>query len=327
MTEKIDPEMAPILEAMRVAGPIDFAALPIAEARATFDGGAAPWCALAPQVANVEDLMLPGAVAPLRARPYRPAEGVLPLVIFLHGGGWTFGSLDTHESETRHLALASGAAVLAIEYRLAPEHPFPAPLDDVLAVIEAVQGGVLGDAIDPAWLALAGDSAGANLALGALLALRDAGGETACCAVLYYGCFAPIFETESHRLWGGGAFGLSSARMRWYWRNFLGGKPAPVHATPLEADLAGLPPLYLVAAGCDPLHDDTLLLAERLKRAGVAHELETVPGVIHGFLRFASRLGVARQSLAAASAFLTTHFKTSTTTKSGRKETWNAEHS
>jgi acetyl esterase len=303
----------------------------MAEARATFDRGAAPWSPLAPEVAAVEDLILPGAEAPIRARLYRPANGVLPLVIFLHGGGWTFGSLDTHENETRHLAVASGAAVLAIAYRLAPEHPFPAPLDDVLAVIKAVQGGVLGDAIDPNRLALAGDSAGANLALGAMLALRDAGPQTACCAVLYYGCFAPIFDTESHRLWGDGAFGLSTARMRWYWQNFLGGQRAgpSVQATPLEADLAGLPPLYLVAAGLDPLHDDTLLLAERLKRAGAAHELEIVPGVIHGFLRFTSRLGVARRSFEAAGAFLTTNFKTKTpiTTKVGRKETWNAEHS
>jgi acetyl esterase len=305
--------------------------MPIEEARATFERGAAPWRSLAPDVAHVKDLMLPGAAAPIRARLYRPATGVLPLVIFLHGGGWTFGSLDTHENETRHLARASGAAVLSIAYRLAPEHPFPAPRDDVLAVIKAVQGGVLGDAVDPARIALAGDSAGANLALGALLALRDAGGENACCALLYYGCFAPIFATESHRRWGDGAFGLSTARMRWYWQNFLGGtlEGAPVQATPLEADLAALPPLYLVAAGLDPLHDDTLLLAERLVRAGVPHEVEVVPGVIHGFLRNATRLSTARRSLETASAFLTAHLKTNIpiTTKTGRREQWNAGHS
>ena len=307
----VDPDMAPILAAMQAAGPVDYAALPIAEARAVFDRGAAPWCALAPEVAHIEDLMLPGVAAPIRARLYRPTAGPLPLVIFLHGGGWTFGSLDTHENETRNLACASGAAVLSIAYRLAPEHPFPAPLDDVLAVIKAVQDGVLGDAVDPRRFALAGDSAGANLALGALLALRDAGSETARCAVLYYGCFAPRFDTESHRLWGDGTYGLSSERMRWYWRNFLGGRldAAPVHATPLEADPTGLPPLYLVAAGLDPLHDDTLMFAERLHSAGVAHQVEIVPGVIHGFLRNAARLAAARRSLEAAGAFLTTNLK------------------
>lgn len=307
----VDPEMMPILNAMRVAGPIDYAALPIAEARAVFDRGCAPWCALAPEIAAIEDVTLPGVDAPLRARLYRPGEGTLPLVIFVHGGGWTFGSLDSHENEIRHLALASSAAVLAIDYRLAPEHPFPAPLDDVLAAIAAVKGGVLGDRIDPRRFALAGDSAGATLALGALLTLRDQGREMARCAVLFYGCFAPIFDTDSHRRWGNGMFGLSSDRMRWYWRNFLGGKleEAPVRAAPLNADLAKLPPLYLVAAGLDPLHDDTWLMAERLKQAGVTHQVETVPGVIHGFLRNAPRLAAARRSLAAAGAFLKTNLK------------------
>jgi len=307
----VDPDMAQILNAMREAGPIDYAALPIAEARAVFERGAAPWCALAPDIASIEDVTLPGVDAPLRARLYRPREGTLPLVIFVHGGGWTFGSLDSHENEIRHLALASGAAILSIDYRLAPENPFPAPRDDVLAAIAAVKGGALGNKIDPRRFALAGDSAGANLALGALLALRDTSAETARGAVLYYGCFVPRFDTDSHRRWGNGMFGLSSERMRWYWRNFLGGKleGAPGGAVPLEADHAGLPPLYLVAAGLDPLHDDTLLLAERLQRAGVTHQVETVPGVIHGFLRHTPRLAAARRSLAAAGKFLKTNLK------------------
>jgi acetyl esterase len=307
----VDPDMAPILEAMRAAGPVDYAAMPIAEARVLFARGCEPWCALAPEIAAVEDLTLPGAAAPLRARLYRPRSGTLPLILFVHGGGWTFGSLDSHENECRHLALSSGAAVLAIDYRLAPEHPFPAPLEDVLAAVAAVKAGVLGDGVDPARLALAGDSAGANLALGALLALRDSGEATARAAVFYYGCFAPIFDTESHRRWGGGMFGLSSERMRWYWKNFLGGKllDAPIRAAPLNADLSSLPPLYLVAAGLDPLHDDTVLIAARLKRAGVAHQVETVPGVIHGFLRHTPRIAAARRSLAAAGEFLRTNLQ------------------
>jgi acetyl esterase len=311
MNAEVDPDMAPILAAMKAAGPVDYASLPIAEARAVFERGAAPWSALAPEIASVEDVTLNGADGTLRGRLYRPQAGVLPLVVFVHGGGWTFGSLDSHENEARHLALASGAAVLAVDYRLGPEYPFPAPLDDVLAAIAAVQGGALGAQIDVRRFALAGDSAGANLALGALLALRDAGGMTARCGVLYYGCLAPLFDTESHRLLGDGTYGLSSERMRWYWRNFLGGKleGAPVRAAPLEADPAGLPPLYLVAAGLDPLRDDTLLFAERLKGAGVAHQVETVPGVIHGFLRNAGKLPAARRSLQAGGKFLKANLK------------------
>jgi len=311
MNIEVDRDMAPILEAMRAAPPFDYAAVPIDEARAAFDRAAAPWRALAPDILYMNDLTLAGAAGPMRARLYRPTAGILPLVIFVHGGGWTFGSVDSHENEMRHLALASGAAVLGIDYRLAPEHPFPAPLDDVLAAIAGIRRGGLGDRVDHRRWALAGDSAGANLALGALLALRDTGEPTARAAVLYYGCFAPCFDTESHRLLGGGQYGLSSERMRWYWRNFLGGvlEGAPKYGAPLEADLTNLPPLYLIAAGLDPLRDDTLALAERLTRAGVAHDAEIIPGVIHGFLRNAGRLPAARRSLAAASAFLTTHLK------------------
>jgi acetyl esterase len=311
MSIVVDPDMVPILAAMRAAGPFNYASVPIAEARAAFDRGAEFWRPFAPDIPHIGELTLPGATGPMRARLYRPHEGRLPVIIFVHGGGWTFGSLDTHENEMRHLALSSGAAVLGFDYRLAPEHPFPAPLEDVLAVIAAIRRGVLGDNIDHGRWALAGDSAGANLALGALLALRDAKEPNANAAVLYYGCFAPLFDTESHKLFGGGDFGLSSERMRWYWRNFLGGKldGAAVHAMPLEADIADLPPLRLIAAGLDPLRDDTLALSNALDEIGAAHEIETVPGVIHGFLRNAARLPSARRSLDASGAFLTAHFK------------------
>ncbi|MDR3476238.1 MAG: alpha/beta hydrolase [Devosia sp.] len=307
MTAEIDPDMLPILEAMRAAAPVDYAAMPIAEARTIFDAGTAPWRALAPEVPEVEDLTLAGAAGPMRARLYRPAFGRLPLVVFVHGGGWTFGSVDSHENEMRFLALASRAAVLGFDYRLGPEHPFPAGLDDILAVLAQVRAGALGDRVDASRLALAGDSAGANLALGALLALRDKGAAQVSGAMLFYGCYAPDFDTESHRLFGGGQFGLSTARMRWYWRNFLGPAfDAPMAwAAPLGADLGGLPPLHLVAAGLDPLRDDTLALARRLSAAGIEHELVTVPGVIHGFLGRAPKLPVARRTMESAGAFLT----------------------
>jgi acetyl esterase len=311
MNADVDRDMAPILDAMRAAPPLDYASMPIAEARAAFDRNAAPWRALAPEIALIDDLTVRGATGKLRARLYRPSTGPLPLVVFVHGGGWTFGSVDSHENEMRYLALASGAAVLGFDYRLAPEHSFPAPLDDVLAAIRDVRSGCLGARADHSRLALAGDSAGATLALAALLALRNAGEPNACAAALYYGCFAPRFDTESHRVMGSGSFGLSSERMRWYWSNFLAGKldGAPDLAAPLTAHLRGLPPLYLVAAGLDCLHDDTVALADALTRVDVAHEMATVPGVIHGFLRNAPRLPAARRSLEAGGAFLAAHLK------------------
>ena len=306
MSIAVDPDMLPILEAIRAAPPVDYAAMPIGEARAVWNSGVAPWCMLAPAVRHVDDLTIAGAAGPMRARLYRPEDGILPLIVFIHGGGWTFGSVDLHEVEARSLALASGAAVLAFDYRLAPEHPFPAPVDDVRAVLAAVGEGALGGSVDASRIALAGDSAGANLALGALLALRDGGAAGIAGAALFYGCFTPQSDSESHRLFGKGDFGLSTARMDWYWRNFLGtaNSAPPVLAAPLDAALAGLPPLHLVAAGLDPLRDDTLALAEALSAADVSHDLVTVPGVIHGFLGRAPKLPAARRALASAGAFL-----------------------
>jgi acetyl esterase len=303
---EIDPDMLEILEAMHAAPPVDYTTMPIDEARGIFQHGMAPWVALAPQNLVVDELNVTGAAGPLRARLYRPGAEKLPLILFIHGGGWTFGSIDSHETEMRYLALASGSAVLGFDYRLGPEFPFPAPLDDVLAVLGAVRAGALGERAEAGRLALAGDSAGANLALGALLALRETGKPLPAAAALFYGCYMPACDGDSHRRLGDGSFGLSTARMRWYWGNFLGDaiEAPPRLAAPLGTDFAGLPPLYLMAAGLDPLRDDTLALAERLEAAGVVHEISVVPGVIHGFLGRAPRLPIAQKALAEAGAFL-----------------------
>jgi len=307
MTVFVDPDMQPILAEMRAAPPVDYTTMPIAAARAVFNAGTVPWRQLAPGGLVVDELALPGATAPLRARLYRPAAAAtLPLIVYVHGGGWTFGSVDSHENEMRYLALGAGAAVLGFDYRLAPEAPFPAPLDDTLAVIAAVQGGALAGKADATCWAIAGDSAGAHLALAALLARRDGGAGQPVAAALFYGCYAPRFDNDSNGLFGGGEFGLSNARMRWYWANLLGGHAPTALSAPLDAEFAGLPPAYLLAAGLDPLRDDTLRLAERFAAAGVPHEVATVPGVVHGFLGRAPRLPAAQRALRDAGAFLAT---------------------
>jgi acetyl esterase len=208
------------------------------------------------------------------------------------------------------LAAHSGMAVLGFDYRLGPEHPFPAPLDDMLAVLSFIEDGGLGPVCDPERIAVAGDSAGANLALGAMLHRRDGGGRMPSTAALFYGCYGPVFDTDSHRRLGSGDWLLSTERMRWYWSNFLGQTAAdhPI-AAPLRADCAGLPPLYLSAAALDPLVDDTTMLAMRLAAAGVRYRLDVWPGVVHGFLRFARELPMANQAIAAAATFVVDVFK------------------
>jgi acetyl esterase len=325
MSLYVDPQMTRILTEIRAAPGFDFMAMPVAEARIQFEAAAAGWNRGAPAM-DAKDVVLAGAEGPMRGRLFRPnGDPILPVIIYAHGGGWTFGSLETHDGTMRNLAAASGCAVLGVDYRLAPEHPFPAPHQDVLAAIACVEAGGLGPGIDRARWAIAGDSAGATLALSALIARRDAGLPQPAAAALFYGCYAPDFETPSHaRL--GTDYLLTTAGMRWYWRNYLGANfdaPAPL-ATPLRADLSGLAPLYIVAAGLDPLSDDTTSLATRLASVGASFRYDHVPGVVHGFLRMARELKPARDSFEAAGDYIARKLKNEQT---GEKPPWNAGNS
>jgi acetyl esterase len=295
----VDPDMAPILAAMRAAPPIDYEAIPLPEGRAIFDRVAA--ASNGPPIAEVDarDLTFDTPAGPRRARLYAPRHARSQgLLIYAHGGGWTFGSIESHDRLVAQLAADAGMPALSVDYRLAPEHPAPAGAEDISAAIDAAAAGRFGKAIPTGRIVIGGDSAGANVALGALVSRRSRGQATIGGALLFYGCFAPIFDTWSHAAYGDGAFGLSTARMRWYWRNHLGSLPEsdPV-AVPLSADLGGLPPLYLTLAGLDPLADDTLLLARRASESGVPTRLDAIPGVVHGNLRFAHALPAARQTI------------------------------
>jgi len=302
----VDPQMARILADMAAAPGVDFKTLPIAEARASVDAASIAWNEGAPDL-PARDIAVTAEGISLRGRLYHPKPGaVLPVIVYVHGGGWTFGSVETHDGTMRNLAAASGCAVFGFDYRLAPEHPYPVPLEDTLAAIAFALRGELGPDVDAGRWALAGDSAGATLALAAMIRRRDAGLALPATAALFYGCYAPDFETGSHARFGEGYL-LTTVNMRWYWRNYLGAAfdaPPPL-AAPLNADLAGLPPLYLTAAGLDPLADDTVRLADRLAAAGTAFRYDHVPGVVHGCLRMSGKLAPAYGMIAAAAAYIT----------------------
>ncbi|MFI4997672.1 MAG: alpha/beta hydrolase [Hyphomicrobiales bacterium] len=322
-----DLEMQKILERLRREPAVDYRSMPIGKARDLFEEAARPWNEDAPAV-ETRNLTIASPQHAMRARLYLPSGGArlhggerFTLILYAHGGGWTFGSIDTHDGTMRRLALASGCAVLGMDYRLAPEHPFSAPLDDLMTAIAFAESGALGESIDSSRLALAGDSAGANLALAALLRRRDAGkarllgsrlqdsrlqDSRLLGAALFYGCYLPDFATQSHASHGNGDYLLSTEGMRWYWDNFLGGEGVDTKslAAPYHSGLAGLPPLYLSAAGLDPLRDDTVMLAEKLVKAEVDFRFDHVPGVVHGHLRMAGELSAARRSIEAAGEFL-----------------------
>jgi len=230
-----------------------------------------------------EVLAAPGRTIPLRV--YRPAgRAPRPTVIYFHGGGWVAGSVDSHDTITAGLAAESGAQVISVAYRLAPEHPYPAATEDCFEALRRIADGAF--EADPERLAVAGDSAGGNLAAACALIARDRGGPALRLQALIYPVLDDDVDRESY-LTANDPF-LTRDSMIYYLDAFL---PAATdrddgHALPLRAaDLAGLPPAYLLAAEHDPLRDETLAYAERLRAAGVETTCRLAPGAIHGYLR------------------------------------------
>jgi len=244
-------------------------------------------------------LHLPGREILVRA--YRPGEGRLPALLYLHGGGWVAGSVDTHDGVCAALAAEANAVVASVQYRRAPESPCPAPNDDAFAALQWLSGSADELDVDAARIAVAGDSAGAHLAIGAAIEARDRGGPRVALQLLFYPVVAPDFETTSYREHANGT--LTRADMMEYWAHYLpqGIARADPRALPLQGSLRGLPPAHVVVAGLDPLHDEGVALAKRLRDDGVEASLVDEPSLVHGFLRaspFVRRAREVRQAAA-----------------------------
>jgi acetyl esterase len=252
-------------------------------------------------MARVEPLSIPGPAAPIPARLYAPPGAPpppRPLLVYFHGGGWCVGSLETHDGSCRFLAAHSGAAVLSVDYRLAPEHPFPAAADDALAAFRWAAGSAEELGADPRRIAVIGDSAGGNLAASVSLMSRDAGGPLPAMQVLIYPVTDAVGGQRSRDLFARG-FLLTKADKDWFERHYLPDPTASAdpRVSVLRADdLAGLPPAYVTTAGFDPLRDEGEAYAERLRAAGVRTALRRHPGLIHGF---ANLTAISRTALGA----------------------------
>ena len=231
-----------------------------------------------------------------------------PALIFVHGGGWSVGSIDGYYNSIRRLANSSGLLVAAMDYRLAPENPFPAGLHDVIATVKWIKENGESIGIDPNRIALGGDSAGANLALATAITLRNEGqGDTLRALYLLYGLYTPDKNTESMRLFGNGEYGITKTQFQWV-MNMTFQKPEdwsnPL-AFPILDNLTGrLPPMYIAAMGLDPLRDDSILLADKLRLAGQEHYLSVWPGVTHGALSLISVTPEIEQYVDAMSTYL-----------------------
>ena len=283
----LDPHIKALLDMFSAAPKVDYTAITPEALRTTSDQPMA--FAPPPEVARVEDLVLPLPGRDIPARLYVPAgaDETPPLVVFYHGGGWVIGTLDTHDATCRQLARESGAAVLSAGYRLAPEHPFPTPLDDCYDALvwAASHGQTLG--VDATRLAVAGDSAGGNLAAAVAIRARDEGGPALRHQALAYPVTCNSFSHASYEENGDGSYFLSEDAMRWFWQHYLGSGTtghvplASILGTP---DLAGLPPATVITAEHDPLRDEGMAYAARLGEAGVKVDSAVAPGMIHGFL-------------------------------------------
>lgn len=293
MSSTVDPEILAVRAAMAAAtGPFDVTSLRPAEGRRLIDRAAATLNDGQPPMARVEDHRVGGQ----RVRLYLPtADAAQGFIFYLHGGGWFACDIDTHDRMLRVLAAETGVAAFSADYRHAPEHPYPAPLDDAAAAWDWVEAEAGRRGLGSRFV-FAGDSAGANMALALAMRLRDAGRPLPRGLALLYGCFAPGLDTDSVRRFGTGGYGLTHARMEWYWSNYLAGTDA-VEATPLHARLDGLPPHFLGIAEADTVADDSRLLAERLSDAGVPAEVKVWPGAVHGFLQMTRDTGIARRAV------------------------------
>lgn len=257
-----------------------------------------------PEMESVTELTVPGAAGPLSARLYRPSrDHGLPLLVYFHGGGFVAGSLDSHDSILRRLALAGGIAILSVAYRLAPEHPFPAPVEDGVAALRHALGrsGELG-ASGP--VLAGGDSAGAAIALTAAATIEGLAG-----VVLFYPVadLSRIGETESYRAFGGGRAGLSLNDMKWFADHYTPdvASRADWRCSPLLADgHASLPPVFLATAEFDVLRSEGEALAAQLHTRGTQVTHRAARGVNHGYLGAGEAVPEASMTLAAVADWI-----------------------
>lgn len=298
----LDPDLAGLL-ALIAGGPQMADGTPD-EARAGFRaltlGARDP--AAVPQVAAVEEISVPGGDGPRPARIYRPeATGALPTVVFFHGGGFVIGDLDTHDVLARTLATACDAVVVSVDYRLAPEHPWPAGVEDAIAAARWAADSLDSLGGTPV-LALAGDSAGGNLAAIAAQTLRDDRVPLAAQLLIY-----PVTDMATHHpslAENATGYFLSVDTMAWFDQQYVGHlAPAELDKTdprlsPRHGRLDGLPPAVVVVAEFDPLRDDGLAYAAALAEAGVPVQVRTYAGLIHGFFDMGAVSAAARSAVA-----------------------------
>jgi acetyl esterase len=295
----LHPQAKALLDFLASAGAPPIEQLPLSEARAVRSemiesGGPEE------PVAEVQNRTVPGPGGPIPIRLYRPVKkDTLPALVYFHGGGFVICNLDTHDRQCRALANASGCAVISVDYRLAPEHKYPAAVEDAYAATKYVAEHAAEFGVDPNRIAVGGDSAGGNLATVVSLLSRDRGGPRLKFQLLIYPMVDFYDQSPSMQHYSKDYF-LTREGMDWFTESYLPNREAGLEpsASPTNAtDLRGLPPAMVLTAECDPLRDQGETYARKLQGAGVAVELKRYEGMFHPFFQFGAILDTAKVAM------------------------------
>ncbi|OUM02994.1 alpha/beta hydrolase [Variovorax sp. JS1663] len=303
---QLTPKMAGVVDRMARARQPPYYTLSPAEAKAAYEKGAGVLEVPKPELARIEDFTMPARDGhPLPARLYAPSNETLPVLLFFHGGGFTVGSIATHDTLCRVLSRKSGCAVVSLDYRLAPEHKFPTASNDAWDALQFVAKEAAGLGLDGSRLALGGDSAGGTLAAACAIFARDAGLPVALQMLFYPGTTAHQ-DTPSHRRLAQGPL-LDELLITWFFSQYLN-TPADRddwRFAPLNAeDVEGVAPAWIGLAECDPVVDEGIAYADKLRAAGVPVALEIYRGVIHEFVKMGRAIPEALQAQADAARAL-----------------------
>jgi len=294
----LHPQVAALLERVARSPLPPYHTVPAFVARRIYRDTRSALAPQAPEIAQARLLVFSNALA---VRAYRPViDEELPALVFFHGGGWTIGDLDTHDVICRQLALGARCAVFSVDYRLAPEHPFPAAVDDCFFATRFVFQNAKTLGVDPQRIAVGGDSAGGNLAAVVALLARDAGGPPLAYQLLIYPATDQRCQFPSHERNGEGYL-LTKDGVRFFRAGYLPNDKDRTdwHASPLlAASHAGLPPALVLTAGYDPLLDEGRAYAERLAKAGVEVSYREFSDMVHGFVLFGGALDAANAAVA-----------------------------
>jgi acetyl esterase len=300
MPVTLDPDAAAVYKAYQEAGRPPYETVPPTTARELYLAGRVVSNPEPPELESAKPLSIPAPHGAIAARIYTPktlrkTNGLAPCLIFYHGGGWVIGDLDSHDVVCRKLAHEGELIVISVDYRLAPEHKFPAAVDDAITAAKWIAANAQRLGIDAARLMVGGDSAGGNLAAVTALAARDGNGPKIAGQVLIYPATDFAMKTPSHSEPDTSIL-LTHSVIKWFCNHYLSG-PADIdnwQASPARAKtLAGLPPAYVLTAGGDPLRDEGDEYAARLKEAGVAVTYRHFPGQFHGFFTMGKLLNQA----------------------------------